>query len=192
MEEIILDSLRIPFIGRTLVDEEQLLELLDLVRINLPEAFREAEDIIRYKDEIFLQAEQYAQEIIDDAERRADEIVDEIGIVRRAELEAKQIRQETIDECKALHSQTIAEIEQMHSSAQQDVEQMRQMALAQSEEIQNGADAYADRVLKNIEQQLNDMLQVIRNGRQQLHNDAADTRTRQISANPSPRRSPKK
>jgi hypothetical protein len=40
--------------------------------------------------------------------------------------------------------------------------------MAECEEIQNGADDYADHVLGSIEQQLNEMMRVIRNGRQQV------------------------
>ena len=48
---------------------------------------------------------------------------------------------------------------------------MRARAIAECDEIQNGADDYADHVLDSIEQQLTNMLQVIRNGRQQLGGD---------------------
>lgn len=171
LEEMLVDSPGIPFTRRRFVDEDLLLDQLDRVRLNLPEAFLEAQAIIEQKEEIFAQAEQYAQEIIDEADRRADEILDEMGLIRRAELEAKQIRERVQQECKALQEKTLQEIEQMRLQAQQEIEQMRQMAIAECEDIQKGADDYADRLLKNIEQQLNDMLKVIRNGRQQLHNE---------------------
>ena len=171
IEEIVLDSPRIPFTRRTLVDEEELLEQLDIVRLNLPGAFREAEAIVYHKEEILVQAEQYAQEIVEEAEQRAAYILDQLGIIARAELEAKQIRKRVQEECAALQEQTLADIEEMREQAQQDIEQMRSLAMAEFEDIQNGADQYADRVLKNIEQQLNDMLKIIRNGRQQLHDD---------------------
>ena len=74
LEEIILDSPRIPFVGRTLIDEEQLLDQLDIVRLNLPVAFQEAEMIVRHKDDIFQEAELYAEEIIENAEQRASQI----------------------------------------------------------------------------------------------------------------------
>ena len=171
IEEIVLDSPHIPLTRRTLVDEEELLEQLDIVRLNLPEAFREAEAIVYHKEEILLQAEQYAQEIVEEAQRRAAAILDQLGIITRAELEAKQIRQRVQEECAALQEQTLSGIEEMREQAQQDIEQMRSLAMAEFEDIQNGADQYADRVLKNIEQQLNDMLKIIRNGRQQLNDD---------------------
>ncbi|MGE5660256.1 MAG: DivIVA domain-containing protein [Actinomycetota bacterium] len=173
LEEIILDSPRIPLTRRTLVDEEQLLEQLDLVRLNLPLAFQEAEIIIRHKDEILQEAELYAQEILDSAEQRASEILNEMGLIQQAKVEADQLRQQVQLDCEAIQQATIAEIEQIRYQAQQELEEMRARAIAECEEIQNGADDYADRVLSNIEQQLGDMLRVIRNGRQQLDQTSA-------------------
>ncbi|NEO27315.1 MAG: ATP synthase F0 subunit B [Kamptonema sp. SIO4C4] len=168
LEELILDNPRIPFTRKTIVDEEQLLDQLDLVRINLPEAFEEASEILRQKEEIFLQAEEYAQDIIESAQQQADQLLDEMGIVRQAEIEAAQLRSSVQQECDELQQKTLSEIEQTRMQAMQELEQMRQMAIAECEEIQDGADEYADAVLTRIEQQLSDMLRVIRNGRQQL------------------------
>lgn len=171
LEEMILDSPRIPLSRRTLVDEEQLLDQLDLVRINLPTAFRDAEELLRHKDDILLETEQYAQEIVEVAERRAAQILDELGIVRQAEMEARQIRQHVQQECEAMQEQTMAEIDRMRRQAQQDLDEMRRMAIAECEDIQEGADAYADRVLGDMEHQLSEMVRIIRNGRQQLHTE---------------------
>ncbi len=173
---MILDSPRIPLSRRTLVDEEQLLDQLDLVRINMPQAFREADTIAQHKEDIFMQAEHYAQDIIESAERRADQILDEMGIVQQAEAEARQIRQQVQQECEAAREQVMTEIERMKRQAQQELQGMRQEALAECEEIQGGADAYADRVLQDIEQQLSDMTRIIRNGRQQLQPEAPPSR----------------
>lgn len=178
LEEMILDSPRIPLSRRTLIDEEQLLEQLDLVRLSLPEAFHEAEEITRQKDELLLNAEQYAQEMLEAAEQRAAQIMNEMGILRQAELEAQQIRQRVQQECELAKEQTIAEIERMRRQAQKDMEEMQRMAIAECEEIQAGADEYADRVLKEMEFQLNEMLRVVRNGRHQLQPDAPVSRSR--------------
>lgn len=178
LEEMILDSPRIPLSRRTLIDEEQLLEQLDLVRLSLPEAFHEAEEITRQKDELLLNAEQYAQEMLEAAEQRAAQIMNEMGILRQAELEAQQIRQRVQQECELAKEQTIAEIERMRRQAQKDMEEMQRMAIAECEEIQAGADEYADRVLKEMEFQLNEMLRVVRNGRHQLQPDAPVPRSR--------------
>lgn len=172
LEEMVLDSPRVWLSRWTMVDEEQILQQLDLLRLHLPSAFRDATEVLRNKDEILAEAEQYAQEIIQNAERRAGEILNEMGLIRQAEMEANQIRLQVQQECQMLQEQTISEIEMLRRQAQQDIEEMRMMAIAECEEIQRGADAYADRVLRDMEQQLADMMRVIRNGRQQLQLDA--------------------
>jgi F0F1-type ATP synthase membrane subunit b/b' len=185
LEEMILDSPRFPLTRRTMVDEEQLLDQLELIQLNLPEAFHEAEEIVRQKDDIVLQAKQYAQDIVETAERRVAQILDEMEIIRQAELEAKQIRLQVQQECESAKEQTLAEIERMRRQAQQDLEEMRQMAIAECEEIQSGADEYADHVLKEMEHQLSEMIRVVRNGRQQLQIDPSPTRPRDsVSSTP--------
>lgn len=168
LEEMILDSPRLPIWGRTLIDEERLIEQLDIIRLSLPEAFHEAETIVRHKEEIYLQSEQYSQEIIEAAERRSAQMINESAAVRQAEMQAQQIRQRVQQECEAIREQTIAEIDQMRRQAQLELEDMQRMAIAECEEIQAGADEYADRNLQDLEMQLSEMLRIVRNGRQQL------------------------
>jgi len=181
---MILDSPRLIITRWTLVDEEQLLGQLDLVRVGLPDAFREAQEVLNHRDELLLQAEQYAQEIIEAAERQAAQITNEMGILRQAEMQAQQLRQQVQQECEAVRQQTVAEIEQMRRQAQKELEDMQHMALLECEGIQAGADEYADRVLRDMEAQLAEMLRVIRNGRQQLHPPASPTDPGRPSASP--------
>lgn len=169
LEEMVLSSPNIPLTRRTLVDEEQLLDQLDLVRLHLPTVFQEAQAVVQQKQDIILNAEQTAEEIIQSAKARAAQILNETNIVRQAELEAKQLQYQVQQECTALREETQAEIDKIRLQAQQELRQMQQKAIAEAEEIQRGADEYADHVLQNIEQQLSDMLRIIMNGRQQLH-----------------------
>jgi hypothetical protein len=110
LEEMILDSPRIPLTRRTLVDEEQLLDQLDLIRLNLPSAFQESDIIVRHKDEILQEAEEYAQEIVTMAEQRAARILNEMGLIQQAKSEADQLRQQVQNECDTLQQQTLSEI----------------------------------------------------------------------------------
>mgnify|MGYP003335999412 FL=1 len=172
LEEMILDSARIPFTHLTLVDEEKLLNQLDLVRINLPEAFEKALAVVGRRQEILQEADEYAKRIIQSAQQRAAEILDETGIVQQAEIQASQIRHQVQQECEALQRQTMAEIEQSRRSVTQELQQLRQQTLAECQEIQEGADTYADSLLTNLENQLGEMLRVVRNGRQQLYGNS--------------------
>jgi cell division septum initiation protein DivIVA len=187
LEEILLDSPRVPLSRRTLINEEQFLEQLDLVRLNLPSAFQEAAEIVVHKEDILQEAEQYAQEIIAAAEQRAAQILNDMGLVRQAEMEATQIRQQVQQECDTIQQQTLADIDQTRRRAQQELDEMQRRTLAECEEIQAGADDYADRVLRDMEQQLTEMMRVVRNGRQQLHSEppAPKNLARRVPESPS-------
>ncbi len=173
LEEMILDSPRIPLSRRTVVDEEILLDQLDLVRLNLPAAFQEATEILIHKEEVIVEAEQIAQQIIASAEQRAAQILDEMDIVRIAEQEAQQIRQQVQRDCEMMQQQVLGDIDQMRRQAQQELEEFQRQSIMDCEEIQRGADEYADRVLSDLEAQFGDMTRIVRNGRQQIQSDAA-------------------
>ncbi|MGI0493475.1 hypothetical protein ACN4EG_16965 [Alkalinema pantanalense CENA528] len=178
LEEMLLDSPRLPLplSRRTMVDEDAFLDQLDLVRLSLPEAFQLAEEVVRQKDEILVQAEQYAQEIIETAEQRAAQILNETGILRQAEYEAQQLQMKVQQECEAAQQQVLAEIDQTRRQAQRELEGMQQRALEEAEEVQRGADEYADKVLRDMEAQMSEMLRIVRNGRQQLKINQPDGR----------------
>jgi F0F1-type ATP synthase membrane subunit b/b' len=166
---MILASFRIPFTKRTLVDEEKLLDLLDYVRLNLPEAFNEATLINQQREDILLEAEEYGQRIVDAAQTKRAQILEESDIIQQAEHEALELKRKVQQECDLLTQQTLEEIDLKRRHCQQELEQMRADAIAEAQQIEQGADDYADSVLEHIEQDLNEMTIIIRNGRSSLN-----------------------
>ncbi len=168
IEEIVLESPRVPLSGKTVVSEDELLDQLDVVRVNLPAAVQESVQIVQQREEILLEAEQYAQEIVAAAEKQATAILNEMSIIRQAEAQAAQLRNTTEQDCEALRSQTLNEIEQLQSQARQEWEATRTRTVTEAKTIQEDADTYADQVLENMERQFMEMLHVLRNGRQKI------------------------
>ncbi|MBX2864471.1 MAG: ATP synthase F0 subunit B [Leptolyngbyaceae cyanobacterium MAG.088] len=184
IEESVLDSPRLPVMGRTMINEDDLLDQLDAVRLNLPSAFQEAQQMLEQRTDILSEAERYAQEIVATAEKQAAVILNETSILRQAEQQAQQLRLQVEQECAALRSQTIMEIEQLRGQTQQECEELRKNAIAECHAIQTDADTYADQVLQRMESQFGEMLEVISNGRQQLYE--RQQRARQTAPPPSP------
>jgi predicted GNAT family acetyltransferase len=172
LEETILNSLRVPLTGKTMVNEEELLEQLDSIRSSLPEVVATAQKILDYKDRIIGDAQQQVQQILAEANQRAYQVANELGIIDRSEQEATQIRQMAIAECEQLRQQTIIEVERVRNHSIQELERMRQNTIVECQEIQDGADEYADRVLHSMEDRLTDVLQSIQRGRQRLNIEA--------------------
>ncbi|PSB58254.1 hypothetical protein [Chamaesiphon polymorphus] len=169
LEAKILNSPRVPLTGKTIVNEEELLEQLDAIRLNLPEIVNTAQEILQYKDRLIREAQQQVQQILAQANQHAYQVANELGIIDRSEQEARQIRQMAIAECEHLRQQAIIEIERVRERNIQEIERMREQALAECQLIQSGADEYADRVLYTMEERLTDILQAIQQGRQRLN-----------------------
>lgn len=175
LEELLLNSPRVPLTGKTMVGEDELLEQMDFIRSNLPLALQTAQEILQERDRILVVAEQQAQQRIAAAHQDAFQIANQLGIVDRAKTEAAQLRQIAHAECEQLRQQTLMELEQHRAQHLQEIELMRQQALQECHEIQQAADVYADRVLQNIEQQLNELQAQVRRGRQHLNPDLGNS-----------------
>jgi cell division septum initiation protein DivIVA len=171
LEEKILDSPRVPLTGKTMVNEEELLETIDTLRLSLPEVIATAQEIIHYKERIIKEAQQQVQQILAEANQRAYQVANELGIIDRAEQEARQLRHIALAECEQLRQQTSIEIDRLRSYHIQEMERMRENVRNECQHIQAGADEYADRVLHNLEDGLTDVLQTIQRGRQRLNTD---------------------
>ncbi|HEY9772018.1 MAG TPA: hypothetical protein V6C71_26535 [Coleofasciculaceae cyanobacterium] len=157
LAELIFNSTHIPLTDLYIVDRDLLLHQLDQIKENLPVDLATAIEIANCRQQIISEAEGYACLIVKSAEEKASQILQESAIVRQAELDGAKIRLKTERECEELKQATLTEIEQL-----------RQSAIAQSRAIEIGADNYADDVLGDIEQRLQQMLEIIHNGRQQL------------------------
>ncbi|MDJ0728418.1 MAG: hypothetical protein QNJ33_00330 [Crocosphaera sp.] len=177
LQEIIYESFHIPVSRWTIIDEDKVLEQLEFIGTKIPEAIRKALGVLEQEQEILANAEAYAQRIIQQAQQEAAEILDESGIIQQAQHEANQIRQQVQNECEAIQAQTMAEIEQLRQVSNAEMQQLHQNSLAEAQQIQEGADEYADAVLTRLEQELGEMLGVVRNGRQQLYNHSAQRQT---------------
>jgi cell division septum initiation protein DivIVA len=168
---MILASPRIPLTGKTLVDEDLLLDQLDAIRLSLPDAFAKALEILGRQEEIVMKAEDYGQQLINESERVAARMLKETGIIQQAQREAEQLRKQVQQECQQLRQATLDEIDELRQDARRELDQMRATAFADCQEIESGADDYADAVLNNLEDQLVTMLRVIQNGRKRLETE---------------------
>ena len=169
LEKSIVDGTHIPLTEYVVLDRVVFLYQLNKIRNNLPSDLATAVEIANHKQQIILEAQHYADSVVRSAKEKADRILQDSTILRQAELDGAKVRLKTERECDELKQQTWAE-----------VEQLRQSAIAQSQAIQIGADEYADSVLKDIEQKLQQMLGIIHNGRQQLDTTNSDFNLNQI------------
>ena len=112
LEELINDSPQLPsfvpvFRG-VVVDEDKIWDLIDQMRIAVPEEVRKARKILAQKERIIAQAQQQAQEILRQAEGEKARRVAEHEIVREAERRAAEILAEAEAEAARMRAEAAA------------------------------------------------------------------------------------
>lgn len=144
--DLILNSTSIPLTEYLIVDRVELLHQLSQIKANLPVDLATAIEIASCRQQIIAEAENYASLVVKSAEEQASKMLQDSSILRQAELDGAKIRLRVEREC----------------------EELKQSAIAECLAIQTDADNYADCVLDDIEQRLEQILIVIKNGREQI------------------------
>lgn len=77
-----------------MVDETELQEIIDSVRESIPAEMRQAQEIMRERDETLGEAKADAERLIAQAQQQAHEMVQEQSLFKTAEKEARRIIEE--------------------------------------------------------------------------------------------------
>jgi F0F1-type ATP synthase membrane subunit b/b' len=74
-----------------MVDEDKMLDIIDQMRIAIPEEVKKAQQILVQKDRVMAQAQEEASRIVELAHQKADDLVHRDTIVVEAQRRAEQI-----------------------------------------------------------------------------------------------------
>jgi F0F1-type ATP synthase membrane subunit b/b' len=92
LEELFNDGRPIPFTHNVAVDEDRMLDIIDQMRIAIPEEVKKAQQLLGQRDRVMAQAQEEANRTLDLAREKADALVKKDAIVQEAERRADQIR----------------------------------------------------------------------------------------------------
>lgn len=102
LEEALNESTRIPLSAYILVNEEKVYNLLDQMRVSVPEEIKRANRIETEKDRILAQAKEEADRIRELARQEASELVKRDAIVSAAQHRADNIMERARRDVEAL------------------------------------------------------------------------------------------
>lgn len=91
MEDVIEKSVTLPFSGRALIDKDELVDLMQEVRLHLPEDFKQAKWIKEDRQRILDEANKEAAAIIKSAEEKMASMIDDHEITQKAYAQANEI-----------------------------------------------------------------------------------------------------
>jgi len=91
LEELFNEAKAVPFTHNVLVDEERMLEIIDQMRIVIPEEVKKAQQIIGQRDRFLAQAQEEADRTIALAREKADQLIQKDMVTQEANRRAEQI-----------------------------------------------------------------------------------------------------
>ena len=96
LEELFNESKSIPLTRNVMVDEDRMLDIIDQMRIAIPEEVKKAQQLLGQRDRVLAQAQEEANRTLELARQRADQLVTKDMVAqeaaRRAELILSQAR----------------------------------------------------------------------------------------------------
>ncbi len=98
LEELFNESRSIPFTHSVVVDEDRMLDLIDQMRVSIPEEIRKAQQILAQKDRLSAQAQEEANRTLTLAREKGEQMVERDNIVQAAQIRAEQILEQAREE----------------------------------------------------------------------------------------------
>ncbi|CAG0999684.1 hypothetical protein ANAEL_02860 [Anaerolineales bacterium] len=91
LEELFNDAKAVPFTHNVVVDEDRMLELIDQMRIAIPEEVKKAQQVMAQRDRVMAQAQEEANRTLQLSRDKAEQLIDRDIIVQEAQRRAEQI-----------------------------------------------------------------------------------------------------
>ena len=157
IEELVANAQRMPIGGRAIVDRQRLLDIVDQIRVAVPNQVHEAEKVLAEREALLRDAEEEAQLLVARAEEHVTKLTSQHEIARAAQVRAEEITQEAELDAEERLAEVNAEIRGRVNESRRFSEQ--QMA---------AADRYALELLARLDQQLDAFRQSVRSGLDQL------------------------
>ena len=91
LEELFNQSKSIPLTRNVMVDEDRMLDIIDQMRIAIPEEVKKAQQLLGQRDRVLAQAQEEANRTLELARQKADQLVAKDMVVQEASRRAEQI-----------------------------------------------------------------------------------------------------
>lgn len=104
LEELFNKSRPLPFTHNVIVDEDRMLDIIDQMRISIPEEVKKAQQVFAQKDRLLAQAQEEAGRKLSIAQERADQLVEKDLVVADAQKRANTIIEQSRIEAKNIRA----------------------------------------------------------------------------------------
>ncbi|HYY87782.1 MAG TPA: ATPase [Chloroflexota bacterium] len=108
LEEVLGTGSKLPFTSRTLVDEQEVLDILDQIRMSIPEELKAARRLSQERDQVLADARAEAERMLREADEHAAGRISEHALVRTAEARASEIEERAMRQAEQVREEAEA------------------------------------------------------------------------------------
>ncbi len=91
LEELFNESKAIPLTRNVMVDEDRMLDIIDQMRIAIPEEVKKAQQLLGQRDRVLAQAQEEANRTLEIARQKADQLTSKEMVMQEAQRRADQV-----------------------------------------------------------------------------------------------------
>jgi cell division septum initiation protein DivIVA len=91
LEELLNQSRPFPFTHNVMIDEDRMLDIIDQMRVAIPEEIKKAQQVLNQRDRILAQAQEEANRTISIGREKQEQMVERDSIVQAAHAKANEI-----------------------------------------------------------------------------------------------------
>ena len=159
LEELLNTGTRVPLSSKTMVDEDEILDIVDQMRIALPEEVKQARKTTQDRDRLMAQAHEESERVIALAKQEAAKTLGD------ARDEADRIQKNAKEEAARLVNEHA-----LTKAAADRIARLEQEAKVAAMATRQGADTYASEVLVDLKARLEQMGKQVTILQQQVEN----------------------
>jgi hypothetical protein len=105
LEDLIDEGRHLPMTKMTVIDEERALEIIDQMRISVPEEIEKASRVINQRDRLMAQANEEAARLIELSHEKGDALIQRDAITQAAQNRAVNIVEQARQDAEAIRSE---------------------------------------------------------------------------------------
>jgi cell division septum initiation protein DivIVA len=136
LEEIVASSSKMLWSGKLMIEEDELLEVIDQLRMAMPQEIKQARRIVQDRQKIITDAQAEADKILSVAKERAEYLMNEQGLVNEAKARSEEILRQTREQSR----QSMAEIDQYAAQVLTQLERVLEENLDQIKRARESVD----------------------------------------------------
>jgi cell division septum initiation protein DivIVA len=124
LEEVLGAGSHLPLTSRTLVDEQEILDILDQIRVSIPDEIKAARRVTQEREQLLADARAEADRLLRAADARVADRLADHHLVRAAESRAADIEERAHEEAERMRRETDAYAQRVLEKLREQISQV--------------------------------------------------------------------